>query len=220
MFATFVRACVPDCSCPPVCLSSRWNIFPSIPFLRLIAYNRNPRPSNASRRRAARRAFLFTRPMVGDARGRRRDMSARRAAAADDSDSCHGDVGVGTLGTPRPGDRSDRTSRRGRRALIVSSKFPPWSLLPSRSDEGRCEVRGARCDRLASAEPSFRPSLFGCASCARVAPLAALRSAYRTRGVRSILYFHLPFFPSRTSFLPFARRSEVRAFVGAFAPDG
>jgi len=69
------------------------------------------RPSNASRQRAARYIFLFTRPMVGDARDRRRDMSARRTAAAGGG-SCHRDVG-----TLWPGDRTSR----GRRALIVSN---------------------------------------------------------------------------------------------------
>jgi len=87
-------------------------------------------------------------------------MSARRTAAAGD-DSCHRDVGVGTL---RPDDRTPR----GHRALIVSNQFP------SRSPIASPDERAAR--------HLSRP-LLGGASCARglrrsrVAP----RSVYRAR---------------------------------------
>lgn len=88
------------------------------------------RPSNASPKPAARRIFLFTRPMVGDARDRHRDMSARRTAAADGG-SCHRDARVGTL---RPGDKTPR----GRRALIVSNRLssPPLAILAARPVKG------------------------------------------------------------------------------------
>lgn len=68
--------------------------------------------------------------MVGDARDRHRDMSARRTAAADGG-SCHRDARVGTL---RPGDKTPR----GRRALIVSNRLssPPLAILAARPVKG------------------------------------------------------------------------------------
>lgn len=129
--------------------------------------------SDASPRRAARCTFLFTRPMVGDARDRRRDMSAGCTAAAHGGGSCHGeDVG---LGAPRPGDETPR----GRRALIVSkpgsSSFSTFSSSSSSlsgklrfstaRDEGRCAERFPRGLRTEVGVPHaryfiFRPSRF------------------------------------------------------------
>lgn len=98
-------------------------------------------PSNASpsKRAAARRIFLFTRPMVGDARVRRRDMSAGRTAVAGGS-SCHRGVGVRTL---RPGDKAPR----GRRAPVVSN-FLPISSAPRAPTR-----RAARSSRACSGAP-------------------------------------------------------------------
>jgi len=135
-------------------------------------------PSNASWQRAARCAFLFTHPMVGDAQDRDiRDMNARRTAGGG---SCYRDrVGIGTE------IETLRTSRR-HRVLIVSSQLPLRSYCKLCSDKKA--VRSVRCLRPESLSRFRGASCQGCAA----------RGLHRGRcTARHAQYFIFTVFPLR-----------------------